>query len=67
MRIVDGTDNRVYEVSEDGSAVLMGRQSEEDLLAEMEGEMAAEFGSSWVFGGGAPEDAAAAYRQFRLS
>lgn len=36
---------------------------QDDMAAVMEGEQYAEFGMSWVHGGGDPADVAAAYRQ----
>jgi hypothetical protein len=40
---------------------------EEAALAEAEGEAYAEFGSSWVFGGGRAADVPAAWRQHKAN
>lgn len=67
VREVEGTDNRFYLVSADGQATFVGRHygpSPEDEEAEAAAVAYAEFGSSWVFGGGDPADVPAAYRQW---
>ena len=58
---------RTYEVNAaTGVATLIPEQdgpSDEELLAQAEAERYAEFGMSWVHGGGRAEDVAAAWRQ----
>lgn len=64
---VDGTDDRWYLVSDNtGLVIEWGRHGEQEWdEAQAEAEAYAEFGSSWVFGGGRVEDVGAAWHAYK--
>lgn len=78
--VIEGTNGRRYEVDERGKATLIQEERcyfcdddkdadicqgcDDSFAAEAEAERYAEFGMSYVHGGGLASDVAAAWRQF---